>query len=159
MRIKKNGLTNKLKVKYMSKSKVTKTKKPMIKKVKTKKGEGFVKIKAIKTVAPKTDVWGKRLKNGSYRRYQWRIDKIPTEQFPDMVLITYAGIQKKFISIEKAVIYMDMVQAEKLISGAARGIRKTQMVIESIPDYSLNIEDIDANMRDQKARRPEDVDA
>jgi hypothetical protein len=143
----------------MSKVKTKKTKKPMVKKVKTKRGDGFVKVKAVKTIAPRTDVWGKQLKDGSFRKYNWRIDKTPTEQFPDMVLITYAGIQKKFISIEKAVIYMDAIAAEKLIAGAARGIRKSQMVVESIPDYSLNIEDIDANIRDEKARRPEDVDA
>ena len=143
----------------MSKVKTKKTKKPMVKKVKTKRGDGFVKVKAVKTIVPRTDVWGKQLKDGSFRKYNWRIDKTPTEQFPDMVLITYAGIQKKFISIEKAVIYMDAIAAEKLIAGAARGIRKSRMVVESIPDYSLNIEDIDANIRDEKAKRPEDVDA
>jgi len=143
----------------MSKVKTKKTKKPMVKKVKTKRGDGFVKVKAVKTIAHRTDVWGKQLKDGSFRKYNWRIDKTPTEQFPDMVLITYAGIQKKFISIEKAVIYMDAIAAEKLIAGAARGIRKSRMVVESIPDYSLNIEDIDANIRDEKAKRPEDVDA
>ena len=146
----------------MSKVKVTTkktTKKPMVKKVKTKRGDGFVKVKAVKTIAPRTDVWGKQLKDGSFRRYQWRIDKNPTTQYPDMVLITKAGIQKKFISIEKAVIYMDADSAERLIAGAAKGIRKSQMALEAIPDYSLDIEHIDAHMRDQKAMRPEDVDA
>ena len=35
----------------MSKVKTKKTKKPMVKKVKTKRGDGFVKVKAVKTIA------------------------------------------------------------------------------------------------------------
>ena len=141
----------------MSKGK-KKAVKPMVKKVKTKKGEGLVKVKAVKTKAPKTNVWGKRLKDGSFRRYQWRIDLIPTNEYPDMVMITKAGIQKRFISIDKAIIYMDADSAERLIAGAERGIRKNQMIMESIPDYSWNVESYNALLRDMKAVRPEDID-
>ena len=65
----------------------------------------------------------KRLKEGGLRYSNVRIEEIPTDKFPTMVHLSKGPaklktlIGRKFISLEKAVLAIDVAVAESLIGG------------------------------------------
>ena len=64
----------------------------------------------------------KETKDGGMRYNNVRIEKVPTENFKEMVMITKASarlkslIGKKFINLDKAVIAIDVVSFDNLLS-------------------------------------------
>lgn len=54
-----------------------------------------------------------------------KIEQIPSEKFPEMVVVTKGKtLNKKFINETKAKIWIDEQLALKLINGGAKGVRK-----------------------------------
>ena len=64
----------------------------------------------------------KETKDGGMRYNNVRIEKVPTENFKEMVMITKASarlkslIGKKYINLDKAVIAIDVVSFDNLLS-------------------------------------------
>ena len=108
-------------------------KKTVVKKVKTAKGEGLVKVARKPAKAKVTSVYGKELGNGSYRLKNWRIDPAGNEQFPDMVTIAKNGVFKRFVNIDRAVIYIDTVAAYRLINGGAKSVKRELVEVGLAP--------------------------
>jgi hypothetical protein len=109
------------------------TKKTVVKKVKTTKGEGLVKVGRKPAKAKVTSVYGKELGGGSYRLKNWRIDPAGNEQFPDMVTIAKNGVFKRFVNIDKAVTYIDTVAAYRLINGGAKSVKRELVEVGLAP--------------------------
>ena len=59
-------------------------------------------------------------------RYKtYKIEQIPSEKFPEMVVITKGkNVNKKFINETKAKLWIDELAALKLINGGARSVKK-----------------------------------
>jgi len=59
-------------------------------------------------------------------RYKtYKIEQIPSEKFPEMVVITKGKtLNKKFINETKAKLWIDELAALKLINGGARSVKK-----------------------------------
>ena len=63
-----------------------------------------------------------KMKNGGLRYFNVRIDEIPTEKFPTMVMVSKGPaklrsvIGKKFISLEKAVLAVDEAMVEAMVN-------------------------------------------
>ena len=108
-------------------------KKTVVKKVKTAKGEGLVKVARKPAKAKVTSVYGKELGNGSYRLKNWRIDPAGNEQFPDMVTIAKNGVFKRFVNIDRAIIYIDTVAAYRLINGGAKSVKRELVEVGLAP--------------------------
>lgn len=64
-------------------------------------------------------------------RYKtYKIEETPTEKFPEMVTVTKGKkINKKFIELEKAIVWIEKEAAEALIN---RGSKKVKLELESI---------------------------
>ena len=59
-------------------------------------------------------------------RYKtYKIEQIPSEKFPEMVVVTKGKtVNKKFINETKAKLWIDELAALKLINGGARSVKK-----------------------------------
>ena len=59
-------------------------------------------------------------------RYKtYKIEQIPSEKFPEMVVITKGKtLNKKFINETKAKLWIDELAALKLINGGVKGVKK-----------------------------------
>lgn len=85
----------------------------------------------------------KRLKNGGMTYCNVRIEEIPSEKFPSMVQIVKGPLRlrsvlsKKFISLEKAVLAIDLAVAESLI-----GSEKMKVRMEMVENGVISITEI-----------------
>jgi hypothetical protein len=123
-------------------------KKTVVKKVKTAKGEGLVKVGRKPAKAKRTSVYGKELGGGSYRLKNWRIDPAGTEAFPDMVTIAKNGVFKRFVNIDKAVTYIDTVNAYKLINGGAKSVKRELLEVGLAPLEDVIEASVEAEITD-----------
>ena len=68
----------------------------------------------------------KKLKDGSYKIYSWRITLSPSEYFPDMVTIehTVLEISKRFITFEKAIQWIEKNHIETFLEKTGKKVAK-----------------------------------
>jgi hypothetical protein len=93
--------------------------KVVVKKPATKK-----KVVTKKPKAEKPKERYKRLKDGSLRVYGWIVKSAPNTKFPELVSVENikARIQKRFITLEKGIKFIEERESEKLINSGGKSV-------------------------------------
>ena len=131
----------------MKKKKIKKNKKKAVVKPTKKKKVKPVKKKArVKAeVKPKNKGY-RKLKDGSFRIYGWRVVSVGTEKFPELVSVEKKDVVKRFVTLEHAVKFIESQESEKLINSGERA------VIKELKSVGLGA--LVADVSEQSAEKP-----
>lgn len=82
------------------------------------------KKKANIKIDPKYEA--KKLKDGSYKVYSWKIRLTPSEYLPEMVTIEHAGLEisKRFITFDKAIRWIETNHIETFLEKTGKKVQK-----------------------------------